>query len=265
MMASVFPSGASRDLPRGRGHAGVGHGVVDFPDDAPWPRPRSGRWRRCRSPPAICRRACRWPGPRNFHGGIGSCRSASGHAPAANRRGDRSAATAAKSTVTRAGLRSGRCPGRDARAPRIASPKPAIDRAIESAVTVSLSRAIFKPFSMRPAIAPNGWTGHPPDRRGDGGLQQPRGRLDTGGRPRQRRPKPSARRQTTAGQPCSEPVASAGQPTANRSHRAPKRRGGLVVRPALEIAEHHRGAVLRRQPVDFAVQQGLELAVLDGG
>ncbi len=52
----------------------------------------------------------------------------------------------------------------------------------------------------------------------------------------------------------------AGQPAADRAHWPSQGRRGLVMRPSFEIAEHHWGAVLLRQMVDFVVQQRPELA-----
>ena len=71
----------------------------------------------------------------------------------------------------------------------------------------------------------SGTTHHGPDRR----LRQP-GRQRRAGR---------------SLQPAAEPLAGRGQPALDRPHRTPEHLGRLLVRPALQVAEHHRRGTAR--------------------
>ena len=56
-------------------------------------------------------------------------------------------------------------------------------------------------------------------------------------------------------QPAAEPLAGRGQPALDRPHRTPEHLGRLLVRPALQVAEHHRRAEPLGQTSELGVQE----------
>ena len=61
------------------------------------------------------------------------------------------------------------------------------------------------------------------------------------------------------GQPPPQQVAGSGQPAADGAQRAAQLRRGLLLRQALPVAEHHRGAVLLGQSVDLLLDERADL------
>ncbi len=73
------------------------------------------------------------------------------------------------------------------------------------------------------------------------------------------------RRDPATDQPGPQPRPAAGQAALERPHRAGEPPGGLGVRPALQVAEHHRVAIPRRQPGDLLVDDVQHVVPLGPG
>src|SRR5262249_32283461 len=93
-------------------------------------------------------------------------------------------------------------------------------------------------------------------------VDQPRGDRDRRLREQAQGEQDGGRRYAAAGQPRPQQVAPPRDPRADRAERPPELPRHRLVREPLDVAEHHRGTILLREPAETPVEGRVQLVAL---